>query len=241
MDESDSDKMEHLTEGVQSITIDERGELDNAGAITVGEVQGKVKGKRTEEGTRKGKGKGKGKQTLKDNLEEGYIYCISNPCYQADIYKIGFSLRDPKIRVGELFNTAVPMPFKLEFAKKVKSPRREEKEIHATLIRDRVNQRREFFRHPLDKIKKLFDGVAGNWYNDDSNNSQIGSPNNNHNIVEQAAADVPSPLKPPNRMIKSVFVHGQKAKHSINANNWVATYNSEAESYNTLQEFVIAH
>ena len=54
--------------------------------------------------------------------EYGWVYCLSNPSYKANYFKIGCTKRpDPLIRIRELNGaTGVPTNFKLVFAKKVK-------------------------------------------------------------------------------------------------------------------------
>jgi hypothetical protein len=51
--------------------------------------------------------------------DEGYIYCLSNASFEPNIYKIGITKNEPNVRMMQLQTTGVPMPFKLEFAKKV--------------------------------------------------------------------------------------------------------------------------
>jgi len=108
------------------------------------------------------------------NLNDvGYIYCLSNSSFEKDIYKIGFTQSEPEIRKSQLQTTGVPTPFKLEFAKKVNKYQEKEKTIHKILSEYRVNEKREFFKISLQKIKDLFDLVDGETYKETVENPQI--------------------------------------------------------------------
>jgi len=112
------------------------------------------------------------------NLNDvGYIYCLSNPSFEKDIFKIGFTQSEPEIRKSQLQTTGVPTPFKLEFAKKVNKYQEKEKTIHKILSEYRVNEKREFFKISLPKIKDLFDLVDGETYKETVENPQIGEIN----------------------------------------------------------------
>ena len=95
---------------------------------------------------------------------DGYIYCLSNKSYE-NIYKIGYTNRNPYIRCNELYTTGVLHCFKLEFAKKVYNVKEKEMYIHEILSQFRVNKDREFFEFPLEKIRKLFCIINGTWFN----------------------------------------------------------------------------
>ena len=107
--------------------------------------------------------------------EVGYIYCLSNPTFGENIYKIGFTKRTPAERAAELHTTGIAMPFKIEFAKKVRDYKGKEKSIHTFLeLNDpkyRINKNREFFKIKLELVKALFDIIDGEWYI--NNNEQM--------------------------------------------------------------------
>ena len=98
---------------------------------------------------------------------EGYIYCFSNPIY-LNIYKVGFTTNNPHYRRKQINTTGVPLPFKLEFAKKVNNYKDKEKIIHKILssLGNRINPKREFFKINLEHIELLFELIDGEWYND---------------------------------------------------------------------------
>lgn len=91
----------------------------------------------------------------------GYIYCFSNPSYENGTYKIGCTHVEPILRAKQLHTTGVPQPFKVELSKKVKNYYNTEKKIHKLLSEHRVNENREFFKIPLDKIENIFELVEG--------------------------------------------------------------------------------
>ena len=47
------------------------------------------------------------------DLQEGYVYILTNPSFKEDWVKIGKSSRPVDVRSKELDNTAVPLPFEI--------------------------------------------------------------------------------------------------------------------------------
>lgn len=45
--------------------------------------------------------------------EKGYVYVLTNPSFRDDWVKIGKSKGLPEVRGRELYNTAVPLPYKI--------------------------------------------------------------------------------------------------------------------------------
>lgn len=97
-------------------------------------------------------------------MAKGYIYCISNPSFKENLYKIGFTTQNLQKRIDSLYKTGVPTKFIINFAKMVKNCRQTEHEIHVKLKRARVNPSREFFKCPLPKIKGIFESYDGGWW-----------------------------------------------------------------------------
>ena len=96
--------------------------------------------------------------------EFGWIYCLSNPSYKKDLFKIGITLRTPPERAKDLSRTSgVPQSFVVEFAKWVKNPKKKEKDVHTYMSRayDRPEPNREFFIAPKQNIKLLFEIFDG--------------------------------------------------------------------------------
>jgi hypothetical protein len=98
-------------------------------------------------------------------MTDGYIYCLSNPSITGMV-KVGMTLSPdmtPDKRAKKLFTTGVPMPFNIEFAKKVKDPRGKEASLHKLLeiYTDRVCPCREFFRTSPEVVRNFFDLIDG--------------------------------------------------------------------------------
>jgi len=111
---------------------------------------------------------------------EGYIYCFSNPAF-INLYKVGFTTNTPNVRKKQINTTGVPLPFKLEFAKKVINYKDKEKTIHKILsiFGERINPKREFFKINLDYIYLLFELIDGDWYEDNDINNDNNEDSDN--------------------------------------------------------------
>lgn len=74
------------------------------------------------------------------------VYVLSNPAMPG-LVKIGCTAQeDANTRLGQLYTTGVPVPFKLEFACKVPNPEEVEKALHLAFAPNRINPKREFFQ-----------------------------------------------------------------------------------------------
>jgi hypothetical protein len=74
------------------------------------------------------------------------VYVLTNPAMPS-LVKIGrTSGQDANVRIGQLYTTGVPVPFKLEYACKVPNPVEVEQAMHIAFGPHRVNPKREFFR-----------------------------------------------------------------------------------------------
>ena len=98
--------------------------------------------------------------------ELGWVYCLSNPSYKTNYFKIGFTKRkDPLTRIKELnSSTGVPTNFELVFAKKVAKFKEKEALIHDLLNDCRINKNREFFKCGRHKLETIFSLMDGEWY-----------------------------------------------------------------------------
>ena len=99
----------------------------------------------------------------------GWVYCLSNPSYKSNYFKIGCTKReDPITRIKELNGaTGVPTNFELVYARRVKDYKKKEKIIHTLLSDCRVNKNREFFKYDKCKIEAIFSLMDGKWYSKD--------------------------------------------------------------------------
>lgn len=79
------------------------------------------------------------------------VYVLTNPAMPG-LVKIGRTdQEDASTRIGQLYTTGVPVPFKLEFACKVPNSDEVEKALHIAFAPNRVNPKREFFRIDADQ------------------------------------------------------------------------------------------
>lgn len=80
-------------------------------------------------------------------MTKGFIYVLSNVS-MPELYKIGWSRKDPESRITELYTTGVPTPFEIEYKKLVNDAQSIENKIHKLLNEYRVSNKREFFKFP---------------------------------------------------------------------------------------------
>ena len=73
----------------------------------------------------------------------GWIYVLTNKAMPG-LVKIGFSTKDPMLRVEELSGTGLPFAFDLEYDALVSEPRDVEQKVHKRLVGCR--EAKEFFR-----------------------------------------------------------------------------------------------
>ena len=85
-----------------------------------------------------------------------YVYCLSNPDYTENLYKIGFT-NNPFRRAEELYSTGVPNNFVIEFIIKTPDGKLLEKIIHNKLKNYRTNAHREFFRIQMTTLKHILE------------------------------------------------------------------------------------
>lgn len=106
------------------------------------------------------------KRITKVVKSKGFIYCLTNPSFKANIYKVGFTVNDPSLRADQLYKTGVPTPFKILFAKEVEDYQQKEHLLHQIMeaCGKRVNTQREFFECDASIIKNLFKLIDGTWH-----------------------------------------------------------------------------
>jgi len=161
----------------------------------------------------------------------GYIYCLSNPLYNG-IYKVGMTENDPKVRKEQLNTTGVPLPFKIEFAKKVNDYKEKEKLLHKLLTQygERINPRREFFKISLEEIKAFFDLMDGEIYKEIDNNSIIIDDVIDLSFSEDDEIKLES-KSGLCRDMKKCFSDGQKIRHIIGITDiWIGIYDAKSNT-----------
>ena len=105
----------------------------------------------------------------------GWIYCVSNPLYLKNLYKIGFTEEEnPFKRISELSShTGIPVPFEVKFLINSENPRSDEKQIHKYLSTYRINKDREFFEIDFETLLDIiqteisFEVITDQWYFDE--------------------------------------------------------------------------
>lgn len=96
------------------------------------------------------------------------------------ILKVGMTLRTPEDRLTEANRPDTfkpPTNYRLEFAKRVSDPRTKEATLHKLLaaFAIQVNKNREFFRVPVDEVRRFFDLMDGIWWEDtDMDEEELG-------------------------------------------------------------------
>ena len=79
-------------------------------------------------------------------MELSVVYVLTNSAMPG-LVKIGYTTQeDANTRIGQLYTTGVPVPFKLEFACKVQNADEVEKALHVAFAPNRINPKREFFQ-----------------------------------------------------------------------------------------------
>ena len=90
----------------------------------------------------------------------GIIYLLTNPAMPG-LVKIGKTTRDdPKVRMGELYSTGVPVPFQCVKAVKVDDEAAIESALHTAFGPSRVNSQREFFEIDAVQASVLLDQLG---------------------------------------------------------------------------------
>ncbi|WEV51636.1 DUF4041 domain-containing protein [Lactobacillus sp. ESL0731] len=105
----------------------------------------------------------KQKEKLEDraaNLTAGYVYIISNiGSFGKDVYKIGVTRRlEPMDRINELGSASVPFKFDVNALVFSDDAFKLEAELHRRFDNERVNRvnkRKEYFKIPMDELKKV--------------------------------------------------------------------------------------
>ncbi len=119
-----------------------------------------------------GKGSNRRKKGLKptpqpqtekpQKTDEGVVYILTNPAFKTFYIKIGFTT-NLKIRLNDLYNTSVPLRFKVYALMKTTKYKQAEKMIHSAFKASRIGDDREFFmlkpEEALEQMKIVAEGL----------------------------------------------------------------------------------
>lgn len=171
-------------------------------------------------------------------MTEGYLYCFSNNCMPG-ILKIGMTERTPEDRLQEANSSDTwrpPIPYKIEFAKKVNYPKQKESKLHLLLSQytERIHPKREFFRVSPEEVKAFFDLIDGVLW------TCVGEEEEEEELEEFVKGC---------RDMKKCFSHGQRVRHIIGITKiWNGIYDSNKNGiicgkkfYKSLSGFSNAH
>jgi hypothetical protein len=178
-------------------------------------------------------------------MSEGFIYCFSNPSMPG-ILKIGMTERTLEARLSEANASDTwrpPTSYKIEFAKKVSDVSQKEKTLHTLLEQytDRIHPRREFFRVSPEEVRKFFDLMDGEMWNETIE------------LDEEEDEDLSPQVKPTGvkgcRDMTKCFTNGQRIRHTIGINKtWIGVYDSskngivcDGKLYTSLSNFALLH
>lgn len=94
--------------------------------------------------------------------QEGFVYILTNPAFKTFYIKIGFTT-NLKTRLNDLYNTSVPLKFRVFALLKTPKYKLAEKMIHAALKASRIGDDREFFmlnpEEALAQMKIVAEGL----------------------------------------------------------------------------------
>jgi len=192
-------------------------------------------------------------------MNYGWIYCFSNPAMPG-LLKIGMihnaDERTPLDRAKELYKTGVPLPFVIEFAKKVSNPKQKETLLHTLLSQytERPNPLREFFRVSPEEVKTFFCLMDGEMWVDtrvveDEALEEAVEEAADGEAVEQAADGANIIAVSGGRDMRKYFTDRQRICHTIGVNKtWIGTYDYARNGiicdtifYKSLSGFVNTH
>ena len=93
--------------------------------------------------------------TTMNNAKEQYVYIMSNPSFDDDVFKIGWTREHPIIRANDLHTSGVPTPFVVESVIITTEGVKLEKQLHAYLKQYRMENNREFFKIAKDILTEI--------------------------------------------------------------------------------------
>ena len=189
-------------------------------------------------------------------MTDGYIYCFSNPS-MPDIIKVGMTERTPEVRLSEANASDTwrpPTPYKIEFAKKVYNSSQKEKTLHTLLEQYtfRIHPRREFFRVSQEEVRKFFDLMDGEMWNETRENDEEDEDEDEDEDEEDTSSESAMRVKVNGikgcRDMAKCFTNGQRIRHTIGiTKTWIGIYDSSKngiiydQKILTLNKFASSH
>lgn len=160
--------------------------------------------------------------------------------------------RTPLIRAKELYKTGVPLPFALEFAKKVSNPKQKETLLHTLLSQytDRPNPLREFFRVSPEEVRTFFDLMDGEMWVDAHVVDEDADGDGDEDVDGEGEEEGANLIAVSGgRDMRKYFTDGQRIRHTIGVNKtWIGTYDYARNGitrdtifYKSLSGFVNTH
>ncbi|MBK3780423.1 GIY-YIG nuclease family protein [Paraburkholderia aspalathi] len=99
-----------------------------------------------------------------EGLHGAYVYVMRCHAHTENLFKVGFTDRDPEVRAKELSaSTSAPSPFVVLRAWAVADGRAAEQAAHAALSAVRLSTNREFFHTPYAELQTLLDAAVQPW------------------------------------------------------------------------------
>lgn len=93
-----------------------------------------------------------------------YVYVMRCHAHSENLFKVGFTDRDPEVRAKELSaSTSAPMPFVVLRAWAVTEGRAAEQAAHVALGAVRLSSTREFFQTPYTELQSLLEAAIQPW------------------------------------------------------------------------------
>lgn len=93
-----------------------------------------------------------------------FVYIMRCHAHADDLFKVGFTDRDPEVRAKELSAvTSAPLPFLVLHAWSVSDGHAAEKSAHAALATVRLAENREFFNLPYAELRDLVGRAISAW------------------------------------------------------------------------------
>ena len=120
-----------------------------------------------------------------DSKNSGIVYLLKNEAMPG-LVKIGKTTRnDPQLRVDELYNSSVPVPFECVLAMRVDDPSSVELALHTAFGPQRVNLKREFFKIDAEQAVAIL-RIMGS----EDVTPAVNETNNTISDVERATSEV---------------------------------------------------